>query len=57
MNKSKSTQNIRRSKEVDLDEVMKIKRLGQYNTRISIIDFIIKQNFFPKNKKISILEP
>jgi adenine-specific DNA methylase len=36
---------------------IKIKELGQYNTKLSIIDFIIKQPFFPKNKKISILEP
>ena len=36
---------------------MKIKELGQYNTKPSIIDFIIKQPFFPKDKKIDILEP
>ena len=35
----------------------KIKELGQYNTKKSIIDFILKQNFMHKNKNISILEP
>ncbi|MBN2839080.1 MAG: N-6 DNA methylase [Fusobacteriaceae bacterium] len=34
-----------------------IKELGQYNTKETIIDFILKQNFFPKDKNISILEP
>ena len=33
------------------------KELGQYNTKETIIDFILKQNFFPKDKNISILEP
>jgi len=35
----------------------KIKELGQYNTKPSMIDFILKQKFFPKNRSISILEP
>ena len=35
----------------------KIKELGQYNTKPSIIEFILKQNFFPKNKNIFLLEP
>ena len=35
----------------------KVKELGQYNTKQSIIEFILKQNFFPKNQNISILEP
>lgn len=35
----------------------KVKELGQYNTKPSIIDFILKQPFMPKEKSISILEP
>lgn len=34
-----------------------IKILGQFNTKPTIIDFILKQDFFPKEKNISILEP
>ena len=37
--------------------VYKLKKFGQYDTKPSIIDFILKQNFFPKNKRIKILEP
>jgi len=35
----------------------RIKILGQFNTKPTIIDFILKQDFFPKEKTISILEP
>ena len=35
----------------------KKKELGQYNTKHSIINFILKQEFMPKDKNISILEP
>jgi hypothetical protein len=40
-----------------LEEKIKIKILGQFNTKPTIIDFIIKQVFFPKEKNIDILEP
>ena len=35
----------------------KIKILGQYNTKESIIEFILKQSSIPQNKNIDILEP
>jgi len=34
-----------------------IKIFGQFNTKPTIIDFILKQDFIPKDKDISILEP
>lgn len=36
---------------------IRLKELGQYNTKRSIIQFILKQDFMPKDKTISILEP
>ncbi len=39
------------------EDAVKIKELGQYNTKPTIIDFILKQDFMPKEKDISILEP
>lgn len=35
----------------------KIKVLGQFNTKPSIIDFILKQKFISQDKSITILEP
>lgn len=36
---------------------LRIKELGQYNTKPSIIEFILKQKFISKKRNISILEP
>ena len=38
-------------------EKNKIKELGQFNTKPSIIQFILKQKYMPKDKSVSILEP